>query len=101
MENLMRKLNEAKAYIESRTKGMKIYAGLVLGSGLGDMADETRELLAGVLAVASLPLPKDVLDFTKCGRTDNSDETLLPPALHPFWWKPENFISTNQRGGGR
>ena len=42
MENLMRKLNEAKAYIESRTKGMKIYAGLVLGSGLGDMADEIK-----------------------------------------------------------
>lgn len=42
MENLMRKLNEAKVYIESKTKGMKIYAGLVLGSGLGDMADEIK-----------------------------------------------------------
>ena len=42
MENLMKKLNEAKAYIESKTKGMKIYAGLVLGSGLGDMADEIK-----------------------------------------------------------
>ena len=42
MENLMNKLNEAKAYIESKTKGMKIYAGLVLGSGLGDMADEIK-----------------------------------------------------------
>ena len=42
MENLMRKLNEAKAYIESKTKDMKIYAGLVLGSGLGDMADEIK-----------------------------------------------------------
>ena len=43
MENLMKKLNEAKAYIESKTKGLKIYAGLVLGSGLGDMANEIKD----------------------------------------------------------
>ncbi|MBP5552886.1 MAG: purine-nucleoside phosphorylase [Spirochaetales bacterium] len=42
MENLMQKLNEAKAFIESRTKGMEIYAGLVLGSGLGDLAEEIK-----------------------------------------------------------
>ncbi|MBR6086007.1 MAG: purine-nucleoside phosphorylase [Spirochaetales bacterium] len=42
MENLMKKLNEAKVYIESKTKGLKIYAGLVLGSGLGDMANEIK-----------------------------------------------------------
>ena len=40
MENLMQKLNEAKQYIEKRTNGIEIYAGLVLGSGLGDMANE-------------------------------------------------------------
>ena len=42
MENLMKKLNEAKAYIESKTGGKDIYAGLVLGSGLGDMAEEIK-----------------------------------------------------------
>ena len=42
MENLMQKLNEAKAFIEERTKGMDIYAGLVLGSGLGDLAEEIK-----------------------------------------------------------
>lgn len=42
MENLMQKLREAKAFIESKTKGLEIYAGLVLGSGLGDMADEIK-----------------------------------------------------------
>ncbi|MBP5162194.1 MAG: purine-nucleoside phosphorylase [Spirochaetales bacterium] len=43
MENLMQKLKEAKAFIESRTKGMDIYAGLVLGSGLGDLAEEIKD----------------------------------------------------------
>ena len=42
MENLMNKLNEAKAYIEEQTKGMPIEVGLVLGSGLGDMAEEIK-----------------------------------------------------------
>ena len=42
MENLMKKLNEAKAYIESKTGGIDIYAGLVLGSGLGDMANDIK-----------------------------------------------------------
>ena len=43
MENLMQKLKEAKAFIEERTKGMNIYAGLVLGSGLGDLAEEIKD----------------------------------------------------------
>ena len=43
MENLMKKLNEAKAYIEKQTKGMPIEVGLVLGSGLGDMAQEIKD----------------------------------------------------------
>ncbi len=43
MENLMQKLKEAKAFIEERTKGMDIYAGLVLGSGLGDLAEEIKD----------------------------------------------------------
>lgn len=42
MENLMKKLKEAKAYIEKQTGNMNIYAGLVLGSGLGDMAYEIK-----------------------------------------------------------
>lgn len=40
MENLMAKLREAADYINKQTGGLKIYAGLVLGSGLGDLADE-------------------------------------------------------------
>jgi purine-nucleoside phosphorylase len=39
MENLMQKLKEAAAYIGKKTNKMKIEAGLVLGSGLGDLAD--------------------------------------------------------------
>ncbi|MBO4279356.1 MAG: purine-nucleoside phosphorylase, partial [Spirochaetales bacterium] len=42
MENLMKKLKEAQAYIEKQTKGMPIEVGLVLGSGLGDMAQEIK-----------------------------------------------------------
>jgi purine-nucleoside phosphorylase len=40
MENLMAKLREAAEYINKKTNGLKIYAGLVLGSGLGDLAEE-------------------------------------------------------------
>ncbi len=40
MEDLMRKLKEARDYINAKTGNLKIYAGLVLGSGLGDLADE-------------------------------------------------------------
>jgi len=40
MENLMAKLREAADYINKKTNGLKIYAGLVLGSGLGDLAEE-------------------------------------------------------------
>ena len=43
MEGLMEKLKEAKAFIESKTKGLRIVAGLVLGSGLGDLADEIKD----------------------------------------------------------
>ena len=43
MENLMKKLQEAKAYIEKQTKGMAIDVGLVLGSGLGDLADAIKD----------------------------------------------------------
>ena len=42
MDNLMKKLKEAQAYIEKQTKGMPIEVGLVLGSGLGDMAQEIK-----------------------------------------------------------
>ena len=43
MEGLMEKLKEAKAFIESKTQGLRIEAGLVLGSGLGDLADEIKD----------------------------------------------------------
>lgn len=43
MENLMAKLKEAAAYINEKTKGLKIDAGLVLGSGLGDLAEEITD----------------------------------------------------------
>ncbi len=43
MENLMEKLNQAKAFIEKRTGSMAIDIGLVLGSGLGDLADTIKD----------------------------------------------------------
>ncbi|MBQ2049454.1 MAG: purine-nucleoside phosphorylase [Spirochaetales bacterium] len=42
MDNLMKKLKEAKDYIEKQTKGLPLEVGLVLGSGLGDLAQEVR-----------------------------------------------------------
>lgn len=42
MQDLMKKLREASSFIEGRTNGMKIEMGLVLGSGLGDMANEIK-----------------------------------------------------------
>jgi purine-nucleoside phosphorylase len=43
MENLMKKLEQSKAYIEGITKGRKIQIGLVLGSGLGDLANQIKD----------------------------------------------------------
>jgi len=43
MENLIEKLKQAKDYIDVQTGGLEIYAGLVLGSGLGDLADEIED----------------------------------------------------------
>ena len=37
--DLMEKLSETKAYIESKLDGRKPVIGLILGSGLGEMAD--------------------------------------------------------------
>ena len=42
MQDLMKKLVEARDYINEKTGNMKIVAGLVLGSGLGDMANEIK-----------------------------------------------------------
>ena len=42
MDNLMKKLKEAKDYIEKQTNGMPLEVGLVLGSGLGDLAKEVK-----------------------------------------------------------
>lgn len=43
MENLMKKLEQSKSYIEGITKGKKIQVGLVLGSGLGDLANQITD----------------------------------------------------------
>lgn len=43
--DLMEKLEETKAYIESKLGGRKPVIGLVLGSGLGDMADELEDFV--------------------------------------------------------
>ncbi|MBR6347836.1 MAG: purine-nucleoside phosphorylase [Spirochaetales bacterium] len=40
MDRLLEKISEAASFIEKKTKGMKIRAGLVLGSGLGGLADD-------------------------------------------------------------
>ena len=37
--NLMEMLSESKAYIEKQLEGRKPVIGLILGSGLGEMAD--------------------------------------------------------------
>ena len=41
--DLMEKLSESKAYIESKLGGRKPVIGLILGSGLGDMAETIGE----------------------------------------------------------
>ena len=41
--DLMEKLSESKAYIEAKLGGRKPVIGLVLGSGLGDMADSLTD----------------------------------------------------------
>lgn len=41
--DLMEKLGESVAYIESKLEGRKPEIGLILGSGLGDMADSIEE----------------------------------------------------------
>ena len=41
--DLMEKLSESKAYIEAKLGGRKPVIGLVLGSGLGDMADSLAD----------------------------------------------------------
>lgn len=43
MENLMEKLKQASTFIKGRTGIMPIEIGLVLGSGLGDMADSIEK----------------------------------------------------------
>ena len=43
MDSLMRKLELTKAFIEKITHGRKIEVGLVLGSGLGDLADKIKD----------------------------------------------------------
>lgn len=40
MENLIEKLNESASYIRSLVGDLQIKTGLILGSGLGDLADE-------------------------------------------------------------
>lgn len=43
MDNLLKKLEQSKSYIEGITKGRKIQVGLVLGSGLGDLAKQISD----------------------------------------------------------
>ncbi len=40
MQDLMKKLEQARDYINSRTNNLKIEVGIVLGSGLGNMAEQ-------------------------------------------------------------
>lgn len=40
MENLLKKLDESASYIRSKIGDVKIAAGIILGSGLGGLADE-------------------------------------------------------------
>lgn len=43
MDNLLEKLKESAEYIQSKTNSMKIEIGLILGSGLGDIADTIND----------------------------------------------------------
>lgn len=42
MKNLMKRLQKASSFIKKQTNNMKIETGLILGSGLGDLADEIK-----------------------------------------------------------
>lgn len=43
MDDLMNRINQAKAYIEKQIGDRQIYAGLILGSGLGAMAEDIAD----------------------------------------------------------
>ncbi len=45
MDNLLEKLKESKSFIEKRTSGRRIEIGLVLGSGLGDLANDITDAI--------------------------------------------------------
>lgn len=58
MEDLMRKLGEAKNHIESKTGGTKIDVAIVLGSGLGGLADEISDpILIPYAGIPHFPVP--------------------------------------------
>ena len=48
MDELMKNLSETAEYIKSKAGNEKIEIGLVLGSGLGDLADEIEDAVVAV-----------------------------------------------------
>ena len=46
MDNLMKKMQEAAMYITSRIGQIPVGIGMVLGSGLGDLADNLSNSIA-------------------------------------------------------
>ena len=45
MDERVEKINEAAAYVRSRLGGMVPLAGIILGSGLGNLAEEIEDIL--------------------------------------------------------
>ena len=47
MDERVEKINEAASYVKSRLGGMVPLAGIILGSGLGNLAEEIEEKFHG------------------------------------------------------
>ena len=53
MDERVEKINEAAAYVRSRLGGMVPLAGIILGSGLGNLAEEIEDKI--VIPYAEIP----------------------------------------------
>lgn len=57
MQDLMKKLEQARDYINSRTNNLKIEVGIVLGSGLGNMAEQiTNPIIIDYKDIPNFPV---------------------------------------------
>lgn len=57
MQDLMKKLEQARDYISSKTNNLKIEVGIVLGSGLGNMAEQiTNPIIIDYKDIPNFPV---------------------------------------------